>query len=196
MATLLAHIRVQPGMEARFEEIAAEMHRASHARDRGLVRYEYWRGAEPGTYYALESFDDFLGFVEHQSSDHHEDATPGFREVFADIRLEWVDPIQGSSPLVPTEPRSYRPTPRSCRPPLRTVRCVAGAAVVAAAALSRGERRRRDHRAVGSARAALVGEVRARGLQHRRPARAGPHQLGRDPQLPVAQLHVARHGDR
>ena len=103
MATLLAHIRVRPGMEARFEEIAAEMHRASHARDRGLVRYEYWRGAEPGTYYALESFDDFLGFIEHQTSDHHEDATPAFRDVFADIRLEWVDPVQGSSPLVPTD---------------------------------------------------------------------------------------------
>ena len=103
MATLLVHMRVHPGMEARFEEIAAEMHRASHARDRGLVRYEYWRGTEPGTYYALESFDDLLGFVEHQTSDHHEDATPVFREVFADIRLEWVDPIEGSSPLVPTE---------------------------------------------------------------------------------------------
>jgi quinol monooxygenase YgiN len=103
MATLLAHIRVHPGMEARFEEIGAELHRASHARDRGLVRYEYWRGAEPGTYYVLESFDDFLGFVEHQTSDHHEVATPGFRDVLADIRLEWVDPIQGSSPLVPTD---------------------------------------------------------------------------------------------
>ena len=67
-------------------------------------------GAEPGTYYALESFDDFLGFVAHQSSDHHEDATPGFREVFADIRLEWVDPIQGSS-------RHWCPRrTRSCRP--------------------------------------------------------------------------------
>jgi len=103
MSTFLAHIRVHPGKEAEFEAIGAELHRESHAKDRGLVRYEYWRGAEPGTYYVLEAFEDYLSFLGHQTSDHHEAAVPGFADTIAELRLEWVDPVQGSSPLVPTE---------------------------------------------------------------------------------------------
>ena len=103
MATLLCHIRVHPGKEAEFEAIGAELHKASHANDKGLVRYEYWRGAEPGTYYVLEAFEDYLGFLGHQTSDHHEQASPGFGDTIAELRLEWVDPVQGSAPLGPTD---------------------------------------------------------------------------------------------
>ena len=102
MATLLAHIRVRPGMEARFEEIARDLYRATHEREADVRRYEYWRGAEPSTYYALESFDDLAGFVAHQTSEHHEAARPGVGEVIEDIRLEWVDPLPTASPLVAT----------------------------------------------------------------------------------------------
>jgi len=103
MATLLAHIRVRPGAEKRFEQIARELHDATHACERDVRRYEYWRGAEPGTYYTLESFDGFAGFFEHEGSPHHEAALPALREVLQDIRLEWVDPIVGASPLKPTD---------------------------------------------------------------------------------------------
>ena len=47
MTTILAHLRVKPGREARFEEIARELHRGTHAHERGVLRYEYWRGQEP-----------------------------------------------------------------------------------------------------------------------------------------------------
>src|SRR5271166_149729 len=47
MATLLAHIRVRPGAEKRFEQIARELHDATHACEHDVRRYEYWRGAEP-----------------------------------------------------------------------------------------------------------------------------------------------------
>ena len=93
MATLLAHIRVRPGKEVQFERIAEELYRATHEREADVRRYEYWRGAEPSTYYALESFDDLAGFVAHQTSEHHEAARPGLGEVIEDIRLEWVDPL-------------------------------------------------------------------------------------------------------
>ena len=93
MATLLAHIRVRPGKEVQFEEIAEELYRATHEREANVRRYEYWRGAEPSTYYALESFDDLAGFVAHQTSEHHEAARPGLGEVIEDIWLEWVDPL-------------------------------------------------------------------------------------------------------
>ena len=101
MATLLAHLKIKPGKEAAFERIAEEMYRRSHGEEAAVRRYEYWRGAEPGTYYCLESFPDFIGFISHQSSDHHESFD--FGSVLADIRLEFVDPVGSASPLTATE---------------------------------------------------------------------------------------------
>jgi quinol monooxygenase YgiN len=108
MATLLVHIRVRPGMEARFEELAAELFRATHETERAVRRYEYFRGTDPSSYYALLSFDDYHSFLEHQSSDHHEAAGPGLGEVTESMRVEWVDPIQRASPLRPTD---HQPLP-------------------------------------------------------------------------------------
>jgi quinol monooxygenase YgiN len=102
MATILAHITVKPGAEARWEQIARTLYAATHEHETGVHRYEYWRGAEPGTYYTLLSFDDFNTFIAHQVSDHHEEAAPQIGEVVAGLRLEWVDPIAGASPLPAT----------------------------------------------------------------------------------------------
>lgn len=102
MATILAHITVKPGTEGTFEAIAADLHVGSHAHDRGLLRYEYWRGADERTYYTLLSFEDHHAFLEHQTSDHHETASPRLGEVIEAIRLEWVDPIASLSPLPST----------------------------------------------------------------------------------------------
>ena len=102
MATLLAHIRVKEGREAEFEAIAAKLYGETHRNETGCLRYEYWRGAEPGFYYSLLSFDDFHGFLRHQVSDHHEEASPGIRDICIDVKLEWVDPIGESSPLPAT----------------------------------------------------------------------------------------------
>ena len=103
MATILAHLRVKLGEEERFEGIIRELYAASQAKDRGLRHYQYWRGAEPRTYYCLLAYDDHRSFVAHQTSAHHESAAPLFREVFEDQRLEWVDPVAGASDLPPTE---------------------------------------------------------------------------------------------
>ncbi len=103
MATFLAKIKIYEGKEAEFEEVARMMFEATHRTEPSCRRYEYWRGAEPRSYYCLESFDDFLAFMEHQTSDHHE--APDFRSLLEEIELEWVDPIQGASDLVPTEPQ-------------------------------------------------------------------------------------------
>ncbi len=103
MATILAHITVKPGTAARFEQIARELYQATHANEPDVRRYEYWRGSEPDTYYTLLSFDTFLDFIGHQVSDHHETASPAIGEVVQALRLEWVDPIAGASPLTPTD---------------------------------------------------------------------------------------------
>jgi quinol monooxygenase YgiN len=103
MATILAHITVKPGSAARFERIAAELHRSTHEHEPNVRRYEYWRGADADHYYTLLSFDSFEDFIAHQTSPHHEAASRELGEVIASIRLEWVDPIVDSSPLVATE---------------------------------------------------------------------------------------------
>lgn len=103
MATLLAHIRVHAGMEERFERIASRLHAATHATEARVRRYEYYRGAEPGSYYSLLAFDDFLAFLEHQTSSHHEASSPELGSVIADLRLEWLDPIESASELGSTD---------------------------------------------------------------------------------------------
>ena len=50
----------------------------------------------------LESFDDYLGFIEHQSSTHHDELMQAFGDRVESFWIEWFDPIQGASPLVTT----------------------------------------------------------------------------------------------
>jgi len=103
LATILAHIKIFEGKEQEFERIIRPLHEATHRIEQKCRRYEYWRGEAPGTYYCLLAFDDFVGFMEHQASDHHE--APDFPALLESIRLEWLDPVQGASDLPPTEPQ-------------------------------------------------------------------------------------------
>ncbi len=102
MATILAHITIKAGEAAHFEALAREMYSATHQHETAVRHYEYWRGEQPNTYYALLAFDDFHGFIAHQTSPHHEAASGDLRSVIEAMRLEWVDPIAGASPLPPT----------------------------------------------------------------------------------------------
>jgi len=103
MATLLAHITVRPGSEAEFESLATTLHERTHATETGVRRYEYWRGSEPRTYYTLLAFDDHRAFIAHQTSDHHEAASPQLGSLIERLRLEWLDPVEGACELPPTE---------------------------------------------------------------------------------------------
>ena len=103
MATLLAHITVAAGSEARFEGIARDLFVRTHADEPDVLRYEYWRGGDERTYYTLLSFPDHRAFIAHQTSDHHEVASPEIGKVVESIRLEWVDPIAGACELPPTD---------------------------------------------------------------------------------------------
>lgn len=103
MATILARLKIHPGKEAEFERIIRPLYEATHRLEPACRRYEYWRGTEPGRYYCLLSFDDFMGFMVHQTSDHHE--APDFPALLAEIELEWLDPVQGASDLNPSNPQ-------------------------------------------------------------------------------------------
>jgi quinol monooxygenase YgiN len=105
MATLLAHIRVKSRREDEFEALARELYRHTHETEPGMLRYEYWRGAEKGLYYSLLSFESFDAFLAHQLSDHHEEASPRIAEMCETLSLEWVDPVPGAAEAPSTEMR-------------------------------------------------------------------------------------------
>lgn len=104
MATILAHIQVHTGREDDFEDVVRGLY-ARTLEEPGHRHYEYWRGAAPGFYYCLLAFDDFDAFLVHQTSDHHESASPRLGELIREMKLEWVDPVGGASALPPTETR-------------------------------------------------------------------------------------------
>ena len=118
MATILAHITVRAGQEERFEELARQLYKATHASESGVRAYEYWRGQAPGSYYALLAFEDHRSFVEHQTSGHHDEAGTGLREVIDHLHLEWVDPVAEASELPPT---GHQPAPESAGSSVREV---------------------------------------------------------------------------
>ncbi len=99
MTTLLAHITIKPDKLDKWEAIMADMVSQTFATETGVRRYEYWKGQEECQYYCLLSFDDKWAFYRHQMSDHHEGHD--FADVLADIRLEYVDPVQGAGGDLP-----------------------------------------------------------------------------------------------
>jgi quinol monooxygenase YgiN len=99
MATCLVHIRVKDGQAAAFEAIARDLYAASTGNEPGLQRYEYWRGRRPNSYYCLESFDDFAGFLAHETAPHHEAAAEPIMALIEEFDLEWVDPVVDAAPL-------------------------------------------------------------------------------------------------
>ena len=99
MTTLLAHIRIKPGKEAKWEAIIADMVAQTAATETGVQRYEYWKAQVPNAYYCLLSFDDKWAFYRHQMSEHHEGHD--FGDVLAGIELEYLDPVKGSGGGLP-----------------------------------------------------------------------------------------------
>lgn len=94
MTTLLAHIRIKPGKEDKWEAIIEDMVTQTFATEEGVARYEYWKGQDTNSYYCLLSFKDKHAFYEHQMSDHHE--AHDFGDVLESIKLEYVDPVEGA----------------------------------------------------------------------------------------------------
>ncbi len=94
MTTLLAHISIKPNKLDKFEGITQDMVKQTLETETGVTRYEYWKGQDENFYYCLLSFEDKWAFYRHQMSDHHEGHD--FADVIADIRLEYVDPVEGA----------------------------------------------------------------------------------------------------
>ena len=102
MVTLLAHIKIKPDQARRYEELQRQMV-ATTKDEEGCLRYEFWRGEAPNSYYGLLSFTDSTAFYQHQASPHHDGFTGDFVECCEGLRLEFLDPLEGGgSGLSPT----------------------------------------------------------------------------------------------
>ena len=101
MTSILAHIEIKPGKEPKFEAIMQDMVERTFSEESGVIRYEYFKGQVQNFYYCLLVFKDKWAFYQHQNSDHHEGHD--FGEVIKDIRLEYLDPVDGANPLPHTE---------------------------------------------------------------------------------------------
>ena len=101
MTTILAHLEIKPGKEAKWETIMADMVRQTFAKEENVIRYEYFKGQKPLHYYCLLSFDDKWAFYLHQASDYHEGHD--FEDVLASVELEYIDPVLGACELPSTE---------------------------------------------------------------------------------------------
>jgi heme-degrading monooxygenase HmoA len=108
MATILAHVTVKEGQEQIFEDSARRLYAGSHTpgAEPALRAYEYWRGQEPRKYYVLLAFDDYLGFMAHQESPHHESEVPPLNATIETIQLEWLDGIKGASRMAESNPQA------------------------------------------------------------------------------------------
>jgi len=100
MTTILAHIEIHDGKEAKWEAIMKDMV-AETMKEDGVLRYEYFKAQKPNAYYCLLAFRDKWAFYQHQNSDHHEGHD--FAEVLKSISLEYLDPVEEASPLPHTE---------------------------------------------------------------------------------------------
>ena len=114
MTTLLAHIKIKPGAESAWEATMRNLVKNTMANESEVIRYEYWKGQEPGCYYGFLSFTSKRAFFEHQNADYHRNLVDG--DVFEDIRLEFLDPVPTASPLPPTE---NLPLPDDASPGIR-----------------------------------------------------------------------------
>jgi quinol monooxygenase YgiN len=93
MIVLHANITVVAGGEAAFEALARRLIVATLRAEPGVRRYEYFRLAEPRHYLTVLAFDGHEAFIEHQASEHHVALTNEMRDLFEDISLERVDPV-------------------------------------------------------------------------------------------------------
>jgi quinol monooxygenase YgiN len=67
---IIATLRVQPGKEAEFEGVFAELAPAVAANEPGNSYYRLFRTEEAGVYKVLECYDDGAAVEAHRASDH------------------------------------------------------------------------------------------------------------------------------
>jgi quinol monooxygenase YgiN len=70
MIDVIVTQRVHPGMEQAFEELAREITANTLAKDKGCLRYEWYRAEAPQTYFLIERWTDIAAARAHLSAEH------------------------------------------------------------------------------------------------------------------------------
>lgn len=105
MVAILAHITIKPERVREFEVIERQLAADTHRLEPDCLIYECFRAAAPNSYYVLLSFRDEEAFFFHQVSEWHEAHAASLYECFADVRLEFIDPVAGRGlPLTERQP--------------------------------------------------------------------------------------------
>ncbi|TAJ82891.1 MAG: antibiotic biosynthesis monooxygenase [Reyranella sp.] len=95
MIDIVATQRIKLGMEAEAEALFWEVEAATLAKDKGCLRYEWYRAEEPGTYILLERWSDREAVQAHFKSEHMAQLLPKLApyavEKFTSVRLARLD---------------------------------------------------------------------------------------------------------
>jgi quinol monooxygenase YgiN len=95
MIDIVVTQRIKPGMEAEAEALFREVEVATLAKDKGCLRYEWYRAEEPGTYILLERWSDREAIQAHFKSEHMAQLLPKLAqyavEKFTSVRLSRLD---------------------------------------------------------------------------------------------------------
>lgn len=91
MINVMVTLQLKPGMEAKAEELLRELETETTERDKGCLRYQWYRAEQPGTYYLLERWTDQAAIEAHFQAEHMARLLPQIAECavekFAAVRL-------------------------------------------------------------------------------------------------------------
>ena len=73
MLAVIATIKVKPGMEKEFEEVAKALAAKVNAAEPGCKLYALCRGEAPGTYIFMERYVDQAAVEAHRATDHYKE---------------------------------------------------------------------------------------------------------------------------
>lgn len=82
--TFIAKLVVKPGMEARFEQLQAELSKLTHEKEPETFVYDVIKQRDvPGTYVVYARFKNEAAFQQHQTTAFHERLVPPIVECLA-----------------------------------------------------------------------------------------------------------------
>ncbi len=80
---IVATIKVQPGKEAEFEKVFADLRSKVRANETGNLQYDFFKKKDEATYVVMEQYASEEAMAAHGQSDHFKAAGPALGAVLA-----------------------------------------------------------------------------------------------------------------
>lgn len=100
MITLMTRQKIRPHRVADYIALQKDLWQKTQA-EPNMVRYEHFRTSEENVFTSILSFRSYADFLDHQVVDYHHNVDWG--DMFEEISLQWVDPLEGANDLEHTE---------------------------------------------------------------------------------------------